>query len=227
MTIQPQPAWPLRTYEPTPTPPLTLEIEPSGPSPDLPTSGHGVLVGISTDGYTIANHQQWHLLVNDGWWVFYKDESRHIQAAYLRDDDSVSHRQIVSHQPIARGFSVVNRHDTVYLVYTDPNDQYLYLPSGTIVDNAIDLSDPVTVVQGTARLPSNTQASPSINGDSRGSSTAPTRLAKSYSQSGSRPRPEPHYPLGTSKSGYQQGSKIHIQVLQQAPLSLFSPTNSL
>ncbi len=115
---------------------------------DLKHSGQGILVGTSADSYAIANHQQWHLFYHDGWWIFFKDKTGHLQVVHVQDDGSVTYRNRVSHREISRGFTAITHNDTVYIVYTDSNDQYAYLRTATITNKILALTDPITVARG-------------------------------------------------------------------------------
>ena len=115
---------------------------------NLKHSGQGILVGTSNDFYAIANHQQWHLFYHDGWWIFFKDKTGHLQVVHVQDDGSVTYRNRVSHREISRGFTAITHNDTVYIVYTDSNDQYAYLRTATITNKILALTDPITVARG-------------------------------------------------------------------------------
>ena len=104
-----------------------------------------VLVGTSMAPYALAYSPARHIFYHDGWYAFYHDGSN-IICAYSGDGTLFSQHEIVSHIPVAVGFSAYEIKGVVYVFYTDTNYMKIFLRKGKAEHGKLSLGDPVLVI---------------------------------------------------------------------------------
>ncbi len=109
-------------------------------------SSRGVLVGSATHPYGIAYHSQRHLFQSEsgGWYALYFDGDAGV-VAYSPDGRSFEQQQVVTHAQTGFGMSIYEIDDRVYVLYADSNKNHVFLRTGTVGPDGLELGEPILV----------------------------------------------------------------------------------